>query len=100
MMDVRDDQVPAGAQHAGELGQHRREARHVDEGERADDDVYRIVRERQPVGFARLVWSRWFRLPIAWVLRLSEGLAVPFAQPIADTGTRAGCVHRLAACAP
>jgi hypothetical protein len=49
VMQVRDDEVPAGAQNAGELGQYRLEPGHVDEGERADDDVRGIVRQRQPV---------------------------------------------------
>jgi len=49
VVHVRDDEVPAGAQHAGELGQYRLEAGHVDQGKRADDDVGRVIGQRQPV---------------------------------------------------
>jgi hypothetical protein len=48
-MNVGDDQVSAGAQHASELCQYRIEAGGVDQGERADDDVHRVIRQRQPV---------------------------------------------------
>jgi hypothetical protein len=52
-MDIGDDQVAAGTQHASELGQYRLEAGNVDESQRADDDIHRIVRERQPVKLAQ-----------------------------------------------
>ena len=49
VVHVGDDQVPAGAQHAGELGQYRLEAGNVDQGQRADDDIHRVAGQRQPV---------------------------------------------------
>jgi hypothetical protein len=49
VMQIRDDQVPAGTQHAGEFCQYRLEAGHMDECERADDDVHRIIGQRQLV---------------------------------------------------
>ena len=49
MVNIGDDQVAAGAQHASELGQYRIEARDVLECERADDDVHGVIRQRQPV---------------------------------------------------
>jgi hypothetical protein len=46
---ARDDQVAAGSEHAGKLCQYRLEAGHVVQSKRADDDVHRVIRERQPV---------------------------------------------------
>jgi hypothetical protein len=43
VVQIRDDQVSAGAQHASELGQDRIEAGDVDEGQRADDDIHRVI---------------------------------------------------------
>ena len=49
VMHVGVDQVPAGAQHAGELGQYRLEACNMDESQRADDDVHRVIGQGQLV---------------------------------------------------
>ena len=48
-MYVGEDQVAAGTQHAGELGQYWLEAGDVDESERTGDDVHRVGGQRQPV---------------------------------------------------
>jgi hypothetical protein len=58
-MDVGNDEVPAGAQHAGELGEHRLEVADVDESERADDDVHRVIGQRQPVKLADVELAFW-----------------------------------------
>ena len=58
-MQVRDDQVAAGTQHAGEFGEYRLEAGHVDESERADDDVHRIIGQRQLVQRSEVELAVW-----------------------------------------
>lgn len=49
MVHIGDDQVPARAQHPGELGQYRIDAGNVHECEHGDDHIRRIIRQRQPV---------------------------------------------------
>lgn len=59
VMQVRDDQVPAGAKHTSEFGQYRVEAGDVDKGERADDDVHRIIGQRQLVQRSEVELATW-----------------------------------------
>ena len=58
-MYIRDDQVPAGTQHAGELCQYRLEPGHVDESERANDDVHRVIGQRQLVQRSEVELAIW-----------------------------------------
>jgi hypothetical protein len=52
VMGVGDGQVPAGAQHAGELGHHRCERRHMGQREAGYDELHRVVGERELVQVA------------------------------------------------
>jgi hypothetical protein len=63
VVQVADDQVLAGAQHADEFSQYRLEAEDVDESERADDDLHRVVRQRQPVQLSEVELAVWAK---AW----------------------------------
>ena len=56
---------PLGTQHAGEFGQYRRVVGHVDESERADDDVHRMIGQRQSVQRSEVELAIWDTPPIA-----------------------------------